>query len=87
MLPKLARVARKVWFRLRAMLVDTSIPKRERIRRFYQTVDASGAGRRWGPGAWMPSAELRAELDAVELRWLRWMTGVFKRLGDTWVEP
>lgn len=77
------RQAMRTWFKLRPALLDAGIPRAERVRRFYQTVGASCL---WGCGAWTPSSPLRAELDAAELRWLGWMSGVHKRPCDTWVE-
>lgn len=59
------------------------IPLAERVRRFYQTVDASCL---WGAGAWTPSAALRAELDAADLQRVGWMTGVYNRPTDSWAE-
>lgn len=81
--PHRLREATRPWFKLRGALVDMCIPRGERMRRFYQIVGASCL---WGACAWAPKSALRAELDAAELRWLGWMSGVTKRPHATWVE-
>lgn len=77
------REATRTWFKLRAALLDAGIPRGERVRRFHQTVGASCS---WGAGECVPGAALRTELDTAEPRWLGWMSVVYKRRHDTWVD-